>query len=992
MGCSGNWDSRVLSRQACSLWGKSDYGEGERWLPLFVHMLDSAGIAGRLWDWWVPAGTRRIVEKALGGSEDLARETFVYLAGIHDIGKATPFFQFHRWSQNEDATPAWKPESAGLSAHLVIGAARPPSHSVASDVVLRSLLSGTFDEDEYVSLGAIIGNHHGVPPTSEKVLRSSEVFETALGLDAEDWRSVQLELLHLVKDFSGLGESSLSEYSNRVLPAQVESVLSGLVILSDWLSSNQDFFPLVELVPEDEEVRSVLNGELDRDWFGERLNQAWMLAELPHYWIEDDASELSNDIEFKKRFHLPDSARPRPVQQAAVRVANDCEHPGIFVIEAPTGEGKTEAALAAAEILAVREGRGGVIVALPTMATTDAMFGRVHAWLDSLPQPASLNTKSTFLAHGKARLNEEFQGLVRQAHDGRYGVGGIDDSERPDDLEPKDNAIVSEWFTGRKRGLLSNFVVCTIDQVLMSALQLKHVSLRQLSLANKVVVIDECHAYDAYMLEYLKRTLEWLGSWGSPVILLSATLPPKMRDDLVGAYLSGRRWFSGEASDSDAGVPDIDGYPMITYSDGMKLHVEKVQQSSRGMTSEFRLIGDSDQELCELLSNLLKEGGCAGIICDTVRRAQAAYSILVDAFGAENVSLIHSRFLDVDRMAREGFLRRELGPRATRENGIRPPLRIVVGTQVLEQSLDIDFDVLVSDVAPVDLLIQRIGRAHRHAVHDASRPRRLSKSLCFIRGIERWNDDVPVFESNIRCIYKTASLYEALGVLGLTKENATSTIKIPEDVPGLIRGAYGETLLGHLPDGWADPYAKACEARSKYVEDKIQEAHSYLLRSVGIMDKRCLSIEDWFSMRLRSDERYGNRAVRDTDETLEVLLLDDDGEGLRLFPWVGSKKSGIVAGAELPLDRAPDYPLACLISECAVRIPQGFLRNIDDMDAAIAELEEACANKLEAWQESGLLAGQLVLGMRRSAGSDDVFEATLLGKQLLYSMTTGLIF
>jgi CRISPR-associated endonuclease/helicase Cas3 len=981
---------RSLSKQASSLWGKSDYGEGERWLPLFVHMLDAAGIAGCLWDQWVPEGTRGIVAEALGGDAGLARRTFVFLAGIHDIGKATPYFQFHNPTHDPDAIPSWKPTSAGLSAEIVIGAAKPPSHSVASDVVLRSLLSGTFDEFEYVSLGAIVGNHHGVPPTSEKTLRSSEIFESVFGLCAEDWKSVQEELLQMLEDHSGLGGESLSAFADLVLPAQVESVLSGLVILSDWISSNQDLFPLLDFVPEDEESRAIQGGRIDAGWFGERLEEGWRHAGLPPCWQEDGIPELGSDAVFRQRFHLPDSYGARPVQEAAARIASDCANPGIVLIEAPTGEGKTEAALEAAEILAVREGRGGVVVALPTMATTDAMFGRVRSWLDTLPQSSRLNSKSTYLAHGKARLNEEFQGLVHEARDARYGIGMDEEREGPNDSGSKGDAIVSEWLMGRKRGLLSNFVMCTIDQVLMSALQMKHVSLRQLSLANKVVIIDECHAYDAYMLEYLKRTLEWLGSWNSPVILLSATLPPDMKEELLGAYLQGKSWSHGRHSELGADAASIDGYPIITYSDGLELKATKVRQASESVRSDFRLIGDSDQELLELLSNLLEDGGCAGVICDTVRRAQESYEVLVEGFGRENVCLIHSRFLDVDRMEKENVLRRELGPGATRANGGRPALRIVVGTQVLEQSLDIDFDVLVSDIAPIDLLIQRLGRSHRHAVHDAGRPKRLSSSVCYLRGIEDWKDGVPAFSKGINRIYETASLLEALSILGLTEAGSTAEVETPQDVPSLIRSAYKGIEEQRLPESWAGPYKLACENRAKHVAKKQSDAQSYLLRSVCVMDKKELSIEDWFSIGLKSDERHGSRAVRDSDEALEVIVLEDDGNGLRLLPWVGSERDGIRLGAEVPLDSTPSYRLACVISESTVRIPKGILRTVEDMEKAIEELEDACSSRLGAWEESGMLAGQLVMAMHRSPSSENEFETTLCGKRILYSKTVGL--
>ena len=237
--------------------------------------------------------------------------------------------------------------------------------------------------------------------------------------------------------------------------------------------------------------------------------------------------------------------RPRPMQRAAVEVARSVETPGLMIIEAPMGEGKTEAALAAAEILAARTGRGGICVALPTMATTDAMFGRVHRWLERLPHEDGADVRSVFLAHGKARLNEEFQGLARSS--GRWVMSAMGEdlreggsSTRDKLRNPPDSVVVSQWMQGRKKGMLANFVVCTVDQVLMGALEMKHLCLRQLALANKVVVIDECHAYDSYMRCYLNRVLEWLGAMGVPVVLLSATLPAQQRREMLTSYQRGQ--------------------------------------------------------------------------------------------------------------------------------------------------------------------------------------------------------------------------------------------------------------------------------------------------------------------------------------------------------------------------------------------------------------------------------------------------------------------
>lgn len=304
--------------------------------------------------------------------------------------------------------------------------------------------------------------------------------------------------------------------------------------MADWIASNsdEDMFPLVRNEPwadEDEDFFFSESGEEDdiQSWSGLRIraDRAWSCVQLPHAWVPEGIPSSCQDL-FATRFALPEGAKVRPVQEETVRIARDTRQPGLMVIEAPMGEGKTEAALAAAEILAQRTGRGGVCVALPTMATTDAMFTRVHRWLEALPSCDFDNEKTVWLAHGKAQLNNDFRGIIAASHR-RFSSVDQDDvkqessqNRKKKQIDVPPETVVSDWLWGRKKGALANFLVCTVDQVLMSALQMKHVVLRQLAMANKVVIIDECHAYDAYMQEYLKMALEWLGGYRTPVILL----------------------------------------------------------------------------------------------------------------------------------------------------------------------------------------------------------------------------------------------------------------------------------------------------------------------------------------------------------------------------------------------------------------------------------------------------------------------------------------
>ena len=563
-------------------------------------------------------------------------------------------------------------------------------------------------------------------------------------------------------------------------------------------------------------------------------------------------------------------------------------------------------------------------------------------------------------------------------------------------------------MTGRKRGMLSNFVVCTVDQVLMGALQMKHLALRQLALANKVVIIDECHAYDMYMRQYLEDVLGWLGSWHVPVVLLSATLPAKQREGMLKAYLNGRdarratrrrslRRPSSTPCQSMMSVKEKhphekNPYPIITYSDGATMKSHPVESATCPFPIELRSVDDNLDNLLALIKDLSAEGGCIGVICDTVTRAQAAAEMLSDEFGCESVTLTHARFTDVDRMGNETRLREMLGPDASLENGKRPRFHIVVGTQVLEQSLDIDFDVLVTDVAPVDLLLQRMGRCHRHIRDD--RPSRLTKPRCYIRGIETWGEDGPSFASGISDVYGQASLIESLSVCRIVGEGASSQLVLPGDIAALVQLAYSDYAACQVPDRWKPLYGKACTAREENREKKRARARCCLLRPTDEMIREGLSLTDWYQLSStdRVDGDYGPRAVRDTQETVEVMLLRRIGNQIRLLPWVGDVDRGIELGAEIPVDVVPDRDIAMLAIQSCVRLPLSICA-MERIEALIGELEKMDGPFVGAWQESSWLAGELALFLEEKDGE---LETTLdLGPangtwQIRYARDVGL--
>jgi CRISPR-associated endonuclease/helicase Cas3 len=313
------------------------------------------------------------------------------------------------------------------------------------------------------------------------------------------------------------------------------------------------------------------------------------------------------------------------------------------------------------------------------------MFDRVDEFLS-----ANAGKKNLMLLHGKAALNKRFERL-------KYAARVYDDEKRPSAV------VAEEWFAANKKhGLLAPYGVGTIDQALLAVLQTKHVFVRLFGLAGKCVILDEVHAYDAYMTTLMERLLRWLAALDCPVVLLSATLPRDKRLKLLRAY----------AGDDLPEAEDV-SYPRLTsVAVGRPPEVRHLQADpDRARTIKPGWMDEGN--LVETLRQALADGGCAAVIRNTVGLAQNTYLQLRDALKAHgiDVELFHARFPFGRRREIEDAVLKRFG-----KNGgpAERNQRVLVATQVVEQSLDLDFDVMISDVAPVDLVLQRAGRLHRH--------------------------------------------------------------------------------------------------------------------------------------------------------------------------------------------------------------------------------------------------------------------------------------
>ena len=388
------------------------------------------------------------------------------------------------------------------------------------------------------------------------------------------------------------------------------------------------------------------------------------------------------------------------------------------------------------------------------------------------------------LAHGKAYLNEKFASLAK----------GIDI-----DGELNSCVAVNEWFSGKKTSALDDFVVGTVDQFLMLALKQRHLPLRHLGFSKKVVVIDEVHAYDAYMSQYLMRAISWMGTYGVPVVILSATLPEERRVEIIKSYMLGMGIkFTKEERAKISQLIRTDAYPLITYNDGSKFFQKKDFDIKTNKQIVIKKLLENN--LLEEVENMISDGGIIGIIVNTVKRSQEISKILSENFGDDTVFLLHSNFIATERVKKENELMSMIG-----KGAIRPQKKIVVGTQVIEQSLDIDFDVLISDLSPMDLLIQRMGRLQRH---DISRPNKHKTPIFYVMG----ESEELEFEPGSSYVYGDY-------LLARTQYYLPGTIDLPKDISKLVQKVYS-SAASNSDNSACDEILLSEDLSEKYINSK----------------------------------------------------------------------------------------------------------------------------------------------------------------------------
>lgn len=890
-----------------ALWAKKnrDKNNMPQWLPLKTHLNDTREAMRFLWEHYLSRGVKDLIIKSMKtdiyDKESLAKNLCMFLGAVHDIGKASPYFQLKesfRRDKELDGLILEKLKSAGfkdLDKFFTADNIGVSHQSIGQFILLKSGVN--------ITVADIVGAHHGRPvETSELDDRihenhfyqnsdsSSEVHKT--------WVSLHDEIFTWA--LNSCGFSSVIELP--MLSQNGQVILSALLIMADWITSNENYFPLMNInedkIDEDRIKKGLLKWNNDRTSLWEPL-------------------EVNLDTIYEERFKLKSGGKfiPRDAQKRITEAIDRAENPGIVIFEAPMGMGKTEAALVAVEQLAKKTGRTGMFFGLPTQATSNGIFSRVNSWLENLRDDMSYK-RALRLLHGKAALNEEFANLPksRNIHD--------------DEENEKNVVTVNDWFSGRKLSILDDFTVGTVDQFLLLALKQKHLMLRHLGFANKVVVIDEVHAYDAYMSVYLYQAIKWMGAYGVPVVILSATLPIERRNKLIENYMVGAG-YKFRRLPKPKNFDNNEAYPLLTLNDCDKILQYDNFEKLVGIDYEVKRLSKEDSEDVARLIKIITSQGIVGVIVNTVKKAQEFAKLCTDVFDEENVFIMHSLFIATDRYKKEKDLLDLIG-----KDGKRPDFKIVIGTQVIEQSLDIDFDVLITDLAPIDLLLQRMGREHRHKRDD--RPENLKEPKVYVLNSKDYD-----FDKASTYVYDPYLLFR-------TEYYLPDKINLPNDISHLVQLVYSEKELT-LEYNVKDVYNKYSRDFIKKLKEKESKAETYRLQppeTNKISDDK--NILDWIkysNAKAEASEIKASAQVRDSDDTIEVIALKKCECGYEFFD-----EKGILN----PLDNKTAIKMA----QHTIRLPRAVYYGYG-IDKVIKYLEDYYNENLKEWDNQSWLKNTL---------------------------------
>ena len=723
---------------------------------------------------------RRLFSSRLGLAETLLEPWLAFWLGLHDLGKFAESFQ----SQCPDVFQSLRgrlpnPAKPYTLRHDSLGMLF--WKDVLRDRVIDQAWFGPRSEDLADGLDCwarACTGHHGQPPTEGDFWGQH--------FDQQQDRGAALDFAEALRQqfiSAPLAQATQAHDPSTFLAASIELSwwLAGLAVLADWLGSNTLYFPY-----EDQPVPLL-------DYWKRAQARAKIALNASGVLPPPSAPVMSFDALFSR------IATPSPLQRWAAQTPLHAG-PQIHLLEDVTGAGKTEAALMLTHRLMSSGVADGFFIALPTMATANAMYARIAEAYSRL----FVGGASLVLAHGKRALVDDFATTVLPAGPHEQDTRQLDETA---------SVRCSAWLADHnKRALLSPAGVGTIDQVLLAVLHSKHQSLRLLGLLGKVLVIDEVHACDVYMQRVLEVVLTFHARAGGSVVLLSATLPQRMKQSLLSAYACGLAQASPKAGHA--------GYPLATTWPARPVGGIAERPVATRPDVQRRVSVRSSSDLAEVAAAIrqaLADRRCVCWVRNTVADALASFAQFEADLAPECLMLFHARFALRDRLNMEERVLRSFGKDSTPEQRAG---RLLIATQVVEQSLDVDFDLFVTDLAPIDRVIQRAGRLRRHRrsadgtpLRDASTADQRGEPLLWVF-TPPWTEE-PDARWYKAAFPKAAGVYAHHGQVWLTARalrgpDGLGAFTMPDDARRLIESVFGDDA--DIPPG-LDANAMAAEGQ-----------------------------------------------------------------------------------------------------------------------------------------------------------------------------------
>lgn len=751
-------------------WGKTRLGEengGDDYHLLIWHSLDVAAVG----HWMMINNIYHLDDhlSTLGFSSPDAKIDFLsWLLCCHDVGKFSHSFQ-QQYRHEDFGTQNDNVVNYSRLHHSTLGYwLCKQIMSGSSGLHPKSELSGTKLDEVLNRWMSFSTGHHGSPP--EVINEASHFRNNDINAASEFLQAVILLFPH--------AEIPL-HWAKSAFRENIKSLswlLSAITVLADWIGSNTQYFP-----------RLSRPMALDDYWKLALEKARVAVSMLPLPAVPSVFKNISTLFPF--------ITYPTPLQEKVLNMDISAPGPQLFILEDVTGAGKTEAALILAHRLMAADKARGLFIGLPTMATANAMYERMFSTVRQFYRADS--KPSLVLAHSARHLSSLFSQSVWLEGEG----------------ENHSTKACAAWFAqSPKRALLADVGVGTIDQAMMAVIPFRHHNLRLLGMSDKLLIADEIHACDTYMSTILESLIETQARYGNSTILLSATLSQVQRERLVAAFTRG---LGDPLRAPGLGMND---YPWITHVAGGEIissYVDTRKDFARRVAVEW-LHTESDGIAAVLQA--IEQGDCIAWIRNSVDDAARTYRALVASgkVDAENILLFHSRFAFCDRQTIESKTLRWFGKQ---ESGQRAG-KIIIATQVIEQSLDLDFDCMITDLAPVDLLIQRAGRLQRHIRTRQGEIKRGGKDERHPPVLQilapEWRDEPPAdwLSSSMR---NSAYIYPDHSKLWLTQRvlRQQQDIRMPEAARLLIEAVYAEDI--EIPSGFEHSHT---EQTGKYYCDR----------------------------------------------------------------------------------------------------------------------------------------------------------------------------